>query len=175
MVFLNIYCSKNKNIYSIWFQGSFKTRNIIYFTIWKFFPQECNELDDEALNRAFLRVKDKFLGYNEQKEAFRELRDGICDIVKSCADNIRVVIYIDEVLDQPITVVVGKEENRLRITIKKDGRVTFFWTKENWGKIFKEAWHKVTSFIRRIVGLITRSERTGNFSVEEENPKAITD
>lgn len=86
-----------------------------------------------------------------------------------------MVIYIDEVLDQPITVVVGKEENRLRITIKKDGRVTFFWTKENWGKIFKEAWHKVTSFIRRIVGLITRSERTGNFSVEEENPKAITD
>lgn len=55
-------------------------------------------------------MKDKFLGYNEQKEAFPELRDGICVIVKSCADNIRLVIYIDEVLDQPITVVVGKEQ-----------------------------------------------------------------
>lgn len=86
-----------------------------------------------------------------------------------------MVIYIDEVLDQPITVVVGKEENRLRITIKKDGRVTFFWTKENWGKIFREAWNKVTSCIRRIVGLITKSERNGNFSVETENPKEIAD
>lgn len=82
---------------------------------------------------------------------------------------------MDEVLDQPITVVVGKEENRLRITIKKDGRVTFFWTKENWGKIFRDAWNKVTACIRRIVGLITKSERSGNFSVEKEDQKAITD
>lgn len=86
-----------------------------------------------------------------------------------------MVIYIDEVLDQPITVVVGKEENRLRITIKKVGKVTFAWTKENWGKIFRDAWNNVTSCIRRIVGLITKSERSGNFSVETEDRKAITD
>lgn len=87
-----------------------------------------------------------------------------------------MVIYIDEVLDHPITVVVVEDENRLRITctIKEDGIVTFFWMKENWGKIFREPWKKVKACIRRIVRLITKSERIGNFSVEAEKPKAIT-
>lgn len=74
-----------------------------------------------------------------------------------------------------IIVVVGKEENRFCIIIKKDGRVIFFWMKENWGKIFKEVWYKVILFICRIVGLIIRFERIGNFLVEEENLKVIID
>lgn len=172
--------SKMKIFFIIWFEGFYKTHKYYFLYILSsdfFFLQECNELNDEALNRAFLWVKDISSVMMNRKKAFRKLRDGICDIVKSCADNIRVVIYIDEVLDQPNTVVVVEDENRLRITctIKEDGIVTFFWMKENWGKIFREPWKKVKAYIRRIVRLITKSERIGNFSVEEDKPKAITD
>lgn len=113
-----------------------------------------NELNDEALHKAFQRVRDKFKGYKELQESFYDVRDGIHSFVQSCVDNVKVVIYMDEVLDQPIIVGVGKQQNRLRITIKSNGSVTYDWTKETWAKVCRDAWNSVTSVIQRILTFI---------------------
>lgn len=88
-----------------------------------------------------------------------------------------MVIYIDEVFDYMIIVVVVEDENRFWIIciIKEDGIVIFFWMKENWGKIFRELWKKVKVCICRIVRLIIKFERIGNFFVEVEKLKVIID
>lgn len=100
--------------------------------------QESVELDDELLNEAFIKVKENFKDHKTSEKAFYDLRDEISHIVKNCANNVKVVVYFDFVLDRPITVQVGQAENRLRITIKDDGRITLSWTKETWSKYFSD-------------------------------------
>lgn len=138
-----------------------------------FFSKESDELNDETLNKAFQRVYDNFDGYDELKEAFCDIRDEIHNFVRSCADNVIVVIYIDEVLREPIKAGVGKEENRLRITIKSGGKVTYSWTKETWSKIFYDAWNKVKSIVQGIISVIV-SKASTLFSVTRPDPPAIT-
>ena len=110
------------------------------------------------MNKAFQRVQQKFneddLHHEKMKEALEDLRDEICDIVRHCSTNVEVVIYINSVLDKPITVKAGNGENRLRMTIKRNGKLTYGWTKETWGKFFTEAWEGVTSLMKRILGCI---------------------
>ncbi|XP_062597224.1 uncharacterized protein LOC134258702 [Saccostrea cucullata] len=121
---------------------------------------ESGELNDEALNRAFVRVKQKFRDNEELRDSFYDVRDGIHEVVATCANNVKVVIYIDEVLDEPIIVCAGNQENRLRITIKTEGRVTYSWTKETWGKVFRDAWNGVKSLTKKIIGCIVSKART---------------
>lgn len=113
------------------------------------------------MHRAFRRVQQKFDEEDPQhikmKEAFEELRDGICDIVRNCSTNVKVVIYIDGVLDEPITAKAGNGDNRLRMTIKRNGTFTYGWTKETWGKFFNDAWERVTSLMKNILGFIISS------------------
>lgn len=129
-------------------------------------------MDDEALNEAFKRVKEKFNDNKEIKEAYRDVRDSIYQMVRSCADNVRVVVYVDDILDDPIIVGIGSQENRLRITIKTDGKVTYSWTKQTWGKLFRDVKEKIKSIAQRIVmffNSIGCSE-----SIECEERKQIT-
>ena len=110
-------------------------------------------LDDEALTKAFQRIKHN-LNDSEIREAFYNVRDEIHKYVKTCDRNIRVVIYFDDVLDDPLVVVVGPGENRLRITIKRNGKVTYSWTKETWAKFFRDAWEGIKSFTANILQCI---------------------
>ena len=115
--------------------------------------QEKGVLDDEVLTKAFQRIKHNL---NELKirEAFYNVRDEIHEYVKTCERNIRVVIYFDDVLDDPLVVVVGPGENRLRITIKRNGTVTYSWTKETWAKFFRDAWEGIKSLTVNVLQCI---------------------
>lgn len=109
------------------------------------------------MNDAFLKVKANVKGHEITEEAFYELRDEISHIVKNCADNVKVVVYFDFVLDKPLTVGFGKEENRLRITIKKDGKITLSWTKETWSKYFSDVWDVIKSIATDVVKCLVKT------------------
>lgn len=76
---------------------------------------------------------------NKKFHNYDELRDGITEAVKNCSDNVRVVIYIDDVLDEPIFIGIGAQENHLIISIRNNGKVEYRWTKETWSKVFRDA------------------------------------
>lgn len=61
----------------------------------------------------------------------------ICELVGSCADNVEVVVKMNEIMDDPIIVTAGKGENKLLVTIHSETGVDYKWTKETWTKIFK--------------------------------------
>lgn len=70
------------------------------------------------------------------KDMFIDVRENICKSVKICADNVEVVVKMNEILDDPITVTAGKGENKLLITIHSKTGVDYKWTKETWTKMF---------------------------------------
>lgn len=59
-----------------------------------------------------------------------ELRDSLNEMVRCCADNVEIAIYVNHILDRAIVIKRGNCENRIRITIKSNGEVTHSWTKE---------------------------------------------
>lgn len=105
------------------------------------------------------------------KRAFFKLREGIHEYVSGCVKNVKVTIYIDEVLDDPIEVTVGAGKNELIITIDENAHVSYKWTKETWRKIVKDARNDVKSILQEILQFITKSLP----SVEESNRPAIKD
>lgn len=131
-------------------------------------------MDDEALHEAFVRVKEKFEGHDKKREAFYRLRDGFCAMIQSCAKNVRVVLYVDDILDMPIKVDVGKKQNRLRITIKTNGTVSYQWTKQTWAKIFTDAKENFESLAKRMAVLF-RSIGESPGAIGQEKRLAITE
>lgn len=111
--------------------------------------------------RAFQRIEQNFRKedpqHSKMKNAFYDLRDEISGLVKTCARDVQVVVYFNGVLDDPITVTVGPGKNRLRITIKRNGTITYGWTKETLGKIFRDAWEDAKSISKKILVLIAKT------------------
>lgn len=105
-------------------------------------------------------MRERFTQHPELKRRFFEVRDDINNVVGSCASNVRVVVYIDGVLDDPIVVKFGKEKNRLVITIATNGNVKYQWTKETWKKAFRDGWAKVVSITKQIVAAVASKART---------------
>lgn len=126
------------------------------------------ELNDEDLQEAYVRVKKKFEGHQQHREAIYRIRDGFSSLIESCADNVRVVLYADDILDEPIVVKIGNQENRLRITLKTNGTITYRWTKETWGKIFRDAMMTINSLAKKIVSLFTSVARSAGAIGHEE-------
>lgn len=123
-------------------------------------------MNDEALNAAFARVKNKFVNRQDLKRAFLSVRDGINQVVQGCVNNVKVVIYIDEVLDEPIVVNAGEKENKLRITIQPGGNVTYSWTYETFSKILYDAWNGVKEMTKNIIkGITTKLSEMLSFAV----------
>lgn len=142
--------------------------------IFRFFSfKERGEVIDEELTRAFARVKRKFNDYDQLREAFYDVRDDITEVMKTCSDNVRVVVYIDDVLDDPIIVGIGAEENRLRISIRSNGKASYSWTKETWSKIFRDGWEGVKSLTKKILGFIASKARAV-FAIAKEILPALT-
>lgn len=103
------------------------------------------------MQKAFIKVKDDLNERPTMRESFYYVRDNIHEVVRSCATNVRVVIYFDDVLDEPIHVKSGREENRLRITINSDGTSTYAWTKQTWAKVFLDVKENVKSITQTIL------------------------
>lgn len=108
------------------------------------------------------------------KEAFYYVRDNIHEVVRSCATNLRVVIYFDGVLDKPIHVESGREENRLRITINTDGTLTYAWTKQTWAKVFLDVKEDVKSVAQTILTGFLSLFRRKPLSIENKKQLQIT-
>lgn len=93
----------------------------------------------EALEDAFQTYMHRFVHIEPQRHAFYNVRDMIHDLVKFCVDNVKIVIFVDDVLKKSIIISTEKTENELHFTIKTDGTVTKSWTKETWKKCFYES------------------------------------
>lgn len=63
------------------------------------------------------------------KNTLCTLRDNIQRMIEGCADNIKITIYLDDVLDGFIEIMAGQEENLLSISIKSNGDMTHSWNR----------------------------------------------
>lgn len=138
------------------------------------FLQESGKLNHKALHNAFKRVKDNFKDHDDLKKVFYKLRGGIHNFVSGCVQNVKVSIYIDEILEDPIEVLAGAGDNELVITIDENADVSYEWTKETWSKIIKDAWNNVQSILQDILGYIS-SKASSLLSVKGSNRPAIKD
>ena len=84
---------------------------------------------EQLIHKSLDKLKKLWREHGATKDALNILRDKIQSMIVGCADNIKIVIYLDEVLDGSIEIKAGKAENRLRITIKNNGDITHMWTK----------------------------------------------
>lgn len=71
------------------------------------------------------------------REMFFQFRVGIRVLVRSCADNVEVVVKMNEILDDPIIIITGKGENKLLVTIHSETGIHYRWTTETWTKMFR--------------------------------------
>lgn len=78
----------------------------------------------------------RFLDFEAQRQGFFDARDKIHDLVKMCSDNVKIFIFVDDVLGtcKPIVICAGKMENVVHITVKTSGIVTHDWKKKSWQK-----------------------------------------
>lgn len=97
------------------------------------------------------------LNHPELRKAFADVRKVINQTVRSCADNIKVTVYMDEVLDEPIVETVGNGENKLLITIDSDNGNDFTWTEETLAKAFWDGWDKGEEIAKNVVACIATS------------------
>lgn len=98
---------------------------------------------------------------------FYDVWDDIIEVMKICFDNVRVVVYIDDVFDDFIIVGIGVEENCFWIFIRSNGKVLYSWIKEMWSKIFCDGWEGVKLFIKKILGFIVLKVRVVFVIVKE--------
>lgn len=88
-----------------------------------------NLVDEKVLNNVLLKYEHRFERFKNQKDGFLGLRNNINGIVKSCAKNVRVVIYVEDVFDQPVEIIAGDAESHINIYIKSDGSDKKEWKK----------------------------------------------
>lgn len=127
------------------------------------------------MQEAFKKFKDDLKDHTIMKEAFYYVRDNIHEVVRSCAQNARVIIYFNDVLKEPLVVTSGMEENRLRITINTDGTVTYAWTKQTWSKVFLDVKEDAKSITQTIISGLLTLFRKKPLSIENKKPLQITD
>lgn len=111
-------------------------------------------INDETVNKAFSKVRDKLRSKKELSKGVAELRKVIAQTVQSCSNNIKVTIYMDEVLDDPIIISCGKGDNKLLVTIDSDDGVDFTWTETTMAKAFWDGWGLGTKIVKGIVETI---------------------
>ena len=82
---------------------------------------------EQLIHRSIEKLKEILKNHDSTKEALYTLRDKIQPMIDGCADNIKIIIYLDDVLDGSIEIKAGTEENCLRITIQNNGNITHNW------------------------------------------------
>lgn len=105
-----------------------------------FWFQNIEEVNGKALDDVFQRYMHRFTGIEPQRQAFNKVRDIILDLGTTFADNVKIVIYVIDVFDQPIVISTRMTDNELSITINIDGTLKVKWEKETCS--YKEVWWK---------------------------------
>lgn len=113
-----------------------------------------NEEFDTLLQRIFVQHKAQFKGNQVMIDGLFELRDALNEMVKSCANNVEIVIFVNHILDQEIVIKRGNCENRIRITINSNGGMTHNWTKETWTKKAWDWWYEFLGLLKTFANLL---------------------
>lgn len=90
---------------------------------WLLFFQKVDNVDEKTLCDVLTDHKDFKLS-NEQKRGYFEVRNNINCTLKNRANNVKVVIYIDNAY---IQIIAGKAENHINIYINSDASVKKEW------------------------------------------------
>lgn len=93
----------------------------------KFPDIKVDNVDEKTLCDVLTDHKDFKLS-NEQKRGYFEVRNNINCTLKNRANNVKVVIYIDNAY---IQIIAGKAENHINIYINSDASVKKEWREEN--------------------------------------------
>ena len=135
------------------------------------------QLDDEILNAAFKRIEHKFRKddpeHQQMVEAFYNLRDHFCELVKSCAKNVNVRVHFEDVLLDPLSATSGKGNNQLEIHIKPDGRILYQWQKETVAKRMPDVKGFMKNILTRIADKL-HAPRSRMRELRFDGKKAIT-
>lgn len=100
-------------------------------------------------------MKEKIKDKKYVQDGLSQVRSKINETVRGCADNVRVLIYIDGVLDEPMVFSHGKEENRLVITMKSNGEIDYTWGDKSLGKYVRDGFSSfANSFASRICSIL---------------------
>lgn len=91
-------------------------------------------VDAICVNDVIEKFKHKLERFEKQKQGLYNARSEIVGCLNWCSDNVRLLIFVDDVLPQPIVITCGKEENQLCIFIKIDGTIKPVWEKRTWIK-----------------------------------------
>lgn len=112
---------------------------------------DSRKFTEQTLNRGILRCKDKIKDEGEFRDGLCKLRGEINEIVRGCADNVIVVIYLEGVLGEPLEFSHGKEKNRLVITVTRNGRYHHHWSDRTKGKYIRDG---LWSFAKKICSIL---------------------
>lgn len=96
-------------------------------------------------------MKEKIKDQKKVQDGLSQIRREINETVRGCADNVRVIIYIDGVLDEPMVFSHGKEENRLVITMDSNGGINYTWSDRSFGKYMRDGF---SGFANRICSIL---------------------
>lgn len=112
-------------------------------------------LNHAVLHKAIQKVKNKFGDDKlEMRKAMYRIRDTIHEKIKTCANNVIVYIYADDVLDEPMKFTVGSGDNELTITVKDGGKIEYNWTRRTTSSVFWGIWEGIKTFLSNVFGSI---------------------
>lgn len=97
--------------------------------------QKTCKVDSTVLHSVYEKLTPELRGSQEQRVGFHRLRHDFNLLVKNCADNVKVTLYISDVV---IVICAGKMENEIVITIRYDGYTDINWQKKTWSKYFND-------------------------------------
>lgn len=112
------------------------------------------QINDETIHKAFSIVKHEIKTKKKLQKGVAELRKKITQTLQSCHDNVKVKIYMDELLEDPIIIPCGRGDNTLVVTIDSDDGVDFTWTETTMAKAFWDGWGLGTKIAKAIVETI---------------------
>lgn len=96
-------------------------------------------------------VSNQLVGKEKIKLAFQKIRQTVHEKVKYCNEDINVVIYADDVLEEPISIIKGSGRNRLMISIESEGQITFDFTDRTWTTKAKEIFASIFEAVKQTV------------------------
>lgn len=78
-----------------------------------------------TIQKASGKLKHILRDHDATREALNTVRDEIQNEIEKFADNVKVVIYLDKVLDGSIEIRAGRAENQVRVSIKSIGDIKY--------------------------------------------------
>lgn len=105
----------------------------------------------DTIQQASGTLKHILRDHDATREALNTVRNEIQNEIEKYADNVEVVIYLDEVLDGSIKIRVGRAENQVRVSIKSNGDIKYHMKRT----LSEKVWNTVkTEIIPQILGCL---------------------